>query len=85
LTPLLKLAVLDRQKNDDIRNGSNVTAPYIRKYKTAQNQIYRLNKWMEIANLADDEIWKKIDEDGKTKDTLSFKGTDTRPKPRSCS
>jgi len=29
LRPLLKLAVLDRQRNADIRNGLNVTAPYI--------------------------------------------------------
>jgi hypothetical protein len=62
---------MDRQRNADIRNGLNVTALYIRKYK--------------IANLADDEIWEKINRYGKTKDNLSFKGTDPRPKPRSCS
>jgi hypothetical protein len=67
MRPLLKFAVLDRQRNAYIRNELNVTPLYIRKY--------------EIANLAHDEIWEKIDEYGKTKDNLGFKGTDPRPKP----
>jgi len=74
---------LDRQRNADIRNGLNVTAPYIRKYKTAQTQPDRSPKQMDgnrqprqrIDMGEDRQRWKD-------QGHLELYRTDPRPKPR---
>jgi hypothetical protein len=49
--------------------------------KSWLNQLERMDRtaywgWFSSTNLEDGGIWEDRDEDGETKNTLSFKGTD---------
>jgi hypothetical protein len=70
LRPLLGLTRLDRQRHPDIRNRLKVDNSRRHKVVSKKSRPPGTN-----ANLADGGIWEDRDEDGETKNTLSFKGT----------
>jgi hypothetical protein len=83
LRPVLGLTILDRQRNPDIRNR-------LKANKIVEDIKLYQHKWLDhlermdrsrlpkLAFLGDGGIWEDQDEDGETRNTLSFKGTDLK-------
>jgi hypothetical protein len=84
LRPLLRRTRLDRQRNRDIRNRLKVNKRvkdiklYQKKWLDRLERMDR-NRLPRLAfqyHLGDGGIWEDQEEDGETKNILSFKGTD---------
>lgn len=86
LRPLLCLTRLDHQRNPEIHNGLKVDS-YAEDVKLFQkNWLHHLKRMdtsrllpLSCTCLGDGEIWKDLDEDGDTKNTLSLKEQVLRP------
>jgi hypothetical protein len=84
LRPLLGLKRLDRQRNPDIRNrlkvNNRVEDMKLYQKKWLEHLEGMDGSWLSSTNLGDGGIWEDQDEDGETKNTLSFKGTGLKTK-----
>jgi hypothetical protein len=84
LRTLVGLTRLYRQRNPDIHNileVDNIVEDIKLYQKSWLDQLERMDRtayrgWLSSTNLQDGGIWENRDEDGETKNTLSFKGID---------